>query len=148
MRKPIRPKNAQIFLYHNKQLQALIQKSQQNTQLLNFVKTLCPKKLSQHLLFAQQKQHHLILMTDSPTWASQLHFLAPRLLKKLSAQRYFFNKIIVKVSLQKEREQIVNKPRTIKKFSKETAKIIQQTAEIIDHPQLKKALMALSQHHS
>ncbi len=147
MHKPIRPQTVQNFLHRNKKLQDLIQKAQQNSQLLILIRELCPEKIKSHLVSAQSENQMLILMTDSPAWASQLRFLSSQLLQKLKKQHYFFKKIIIKVSLQKVPVQNSSNTQSVKKLSKETSHIIQQTANMIGHPQLKKALMNLSRYY-
>jgi len=148
MKKTHRPKIASDFLTRRLKSRQLIQKAQQHTQLLELVKSLSPENFRSHLVVAEQKQNILVLVADSPIWASRYRFSSPALLSKLKAQNYFFIKVIVSVSLYKQASLATSEKKKIERspIPKKEAQALEAMAQNIENPALKAALLNLTKH--
>lgn len=142
MKKPKSVK--QILNSQNSGLQELLQHTQQLSALNKHLSHLLPLPLSLHCTAAGVEQQTLILMVDSPAWATRLRLQSPNLIKAL--QDFQIKSVAVKIQpLQRTPEAA---PRVRPKMSHDTANLLNYLAEATSDLKLKQALQRLARHTS
>jgi hypothetical protein len=117
-----------------------VQKLQKMDKILSKI---LPSPLNQHCRTANLREKTIVLATDSPSWKSNLRFLAPTLLRELNQQLpVTLEKIEILVESRHSTKKPVNRRKA--QLSKKSAELIRSTADSMDDPQLKKALLDLS----
>ncbi len=109
--------------------------------LLDHVRQLLPQDLAAHCINAQQRDHVLIVHTDSPVWATRLRYASVQLIGLLQ-QRYPELRAI-KTRLLPPRPPPRRRPPAAR-HSDAAAAIIHDNAQDTKQPQLRDALERLS----
>ncbi|MCO6414226.1 MAG: DUF721 domain-containing protein [Thiogranum sp.] len=104
---------------------------------------LLPDNLAGHCKVVNLKNETLILATTSSAWAMRLRFAGPELLKQLRCQLPVKLKSL-QVKVQPEAEETPLPLRPKPKLSMQNATLLVQTANTVDHPDLKEALYRLA----
>ena len=103
--------------------------------------------LTDHCQVAGFKEGVLTLITDSPAWASRLHFYIPTLiteLKQNTTRLQGLNKIVIQV--QPEVLEPVPPPQEERILPDSAGKILAATADSVDSDALQQALQRLARH--
>ena len=103
--------------------------------------------LTDHCQVAGFKEGVLTLITDSPAWASRLHFYIPTLLTELkqnTTRLQGLNKIVIQV--QPEIPEAVSSLQEPRILPDSAGKLLEATADSIDSEALQKALQRLARH--
>lgn len=118
-------------------------KAKQLEKLTRLIKASLPVNCQAHVQVADIRNFQLILMTDSPAWSSRLRLYSQNMIQILKEHTNIeINQVQIKLS---QPQKIVEKPvRAFRYLNKNTAKMIQQTAEAIDDPNLQRALKNLA----
>ncbi len=112
--------------------------------LLKQLRSLLPQPMDQHCVWTVLKKGDLILLVDSPAWASRLRYLSPKLTQQLRQSGLSVRRILVKVTLINTRHIQRKKSRRAIPMSSSNAKLLSSVAETVDDAELRDALMRLS----
>ncbi len=104
---------------------------------------LLPADLGAHCRVLNLKNEILVLATTSPAWAGRLRFAAPELMKQLKCQHHMEIRQ-VELKIQPEALEIQPVKRNSMEISLNSAELLAQTAQSINHPELKEALYRLA----
>ena len=115
--------------------------------LLEQLRAIMPLSMAEHCIWAVHNRNGiLVLMADSPAWASRLRYLSTKLSQKLRQIGYPVTRIQVKVTILNNppiQQKIMRRANTL---SLSNAKILNSIAESVDDEKLSTALMRLSRH--
>lgn len=134
------------------------------TQLLHKI---LPIECRNHVEVANIRDQNLMLITDSPVWTTRLRQLSPQILQFLrdnplavdagkdSAQTPFIHHIQITTRYNAAgsnrtdiTQQNCDKKKRVKlQISEKTAEVLSQSADSIEHPQLKAALLKMASHN-
>lgn len=142
MKKPKSVK--QILNSKSAGLQGLLQHTQQLNALNKRLMHLLPAPLPQHCTTAGIEQQQLILMTDSPVWATRLRLQAPNLIKALP--EFQIKSVVVKI--QPSRKAPEAAPRACPKMSSDASSLLNYLADATSDLKLKLALQRLARNGS
>ncbi len=142
MKKVLQQPSASLnrLLQHNQYLDYL------SKRLLTYLPTEFSNKISV-LGFSKKasknKQQSLIILADSPAWASKLRFYIPTLKRSLRAEPQFnlLSKIVIR-TVSSDSTQKKDTPKPL--YSQKSASIIHDSAQYIDDAELKEALIRLA----
>jgi len=112
--------------------------------LLKQLRSLLPEPLSAHCVWSILKQGELIVLVDSPAWASRLRYLSPKITQQLRQTGLAVRGVQVKVSLSNKRHMPRKKIRRATPISNANAKLLSSVAESVDDDELRNALLRLS----
>ena len=140
MKKPKSVKH--ILNSQNSELQELLHHTQQLNSLNKQLSHLLPLPLSLHCTAASVERRTLLLITDSPAWATRLRLLTPNLIKALEG--FQINSINVKIRPPQKAPEVI--PRARPTMSTETSNILSHLAETTSDLKLKLALRRLARH--
>jgi len=137
-------------------------KLNQFTQLLHKI---LPVECRNHVEVANIRQKILMLITDSPVWTTRLRQLSPQILQYINENSSKFDAATEDCSSSKsqiihhvqistryhspntgEQRLSSNRQRHTPKISKKTAELLANSAESINDPKLKKALLKIANH--
>lgn len=126
-----------------------------------------PVECRNHVEVANIRQKNLVLLTDSPVWATRLRQLAPRILNYIQENQSRFDACInasasdksqiihhIKVSTRYHANNTgkpyspSRKHRSRPRISKKTAELLHQSANSIQDQKLKTALLKIASHGS
>ena len=118
-------------------------KAKQLEKLTRLIKASLPVNCQDHVQVSGIREFQLILMTDSPAWSSRLRLYSKNMIKMLEEHTNIkVNQVRIKL---RQPQRIIEKPiRKFRYLKENTARMIQQTAEAIDDPDLQKALNNLA----
>lgn len=114
--------------------------------LLKLVRGLLPAPVNQHCSRAIPHQDVLVLMADSPAWASRLRYLGQDLLQRLTNRGVCYKRMQIKVSVDASPYQRKKLLKQARPLSVENANMLRCLAESLANGELKLALQRLSQH--
>jgi len=125
-------------------------------QYTRILQKVLPIECREHVQVANIRQQNLILITDSPVWTTRLRQLSPTILQLIRENSAGDEQIIHHVQISTryhnnatdEQWQHAEKSRPIPKISEKTAELLSQSANSIDHQQLKDALLRVASHIS
>jgi hypothetical protein len=124
----------------------------QYTQMLRNV---LPVECHNHVEVANIRQQILMLITDSPVWTTRLRQLSPRILQYFNENRTsetatLIHHIQISTRYQKKSTRKENSASESHRhkpvISSKTAEILSQSAETIEHKELKDSLLKLASH--
>ncbi len=126
------------------------------TQYKQLLRNILPVECYDHVEVANIRDQNLMLITDSPVWTTRLRQLSPQILQFIRENTTDGDKtqIIHHVQISTRyhpsngsRQQTLNKKdRPRLQISDKTANMLSQSADSIDHPQLKSALLKVASH--
>jgi len=130
----------------NSKIGSLITQAQKIDFLNNKLLDLLPSPLPHHCHLAKIDNQTLVIIVDSPIWATRLRYSIPDLLAKLKHQsQYFFPVRDIKVKVEPiwHIKTPINtlKPKPI---SKKTAQCLTDTANTIENNAIKNALLKMA----
>ncbi len=123
---------------------ALLKKARQLDALTKILRASLPQACQQHVEVAGIRDQQIILLTDSPVWVSRLRLYTQGILEMLEEYADIkLTGIKIKPSFNKKivKKEIVRSPRTLNKRS---STLINQTADSISDPELRRALYNLA----
>jgi hypothetical protein len=153
----MKPLNEQI----NPKFIAQAKKLRRVSQLLH---NILPIECRNHVQVANVRQKILMLVTDSPAWTTRLRQLSPRILQYINDNRAVFKDFIsddqnsqlplihhvqISTRYQANNTATASSLKTTQKkpeISDKTAELISQSANSIQHQELKTALLKLASH--
>lgn len=120
-----------------------------------FIRSVLPPEFHAHVKVANIRSNSLILVTDSPVWTTRLRQLSSHILQALKDNSSNLPKtqIIHHIQIQTRYQAGGSPPpkRTVKHkpgLSRSTAERLNQSADSIEDPELKRALSKLAQNVS
>ncbi len=147
----------------NEQISAkFIIQAKKLAQYSRLLRNILPVECLDHVEVANIRDQNLMLITDSPVWTTRLRQLSPQILQFIRdnstdgkadrtqiihhiqiSTRYHSSNGSQQQTLNKK-----NRPRNQPRLqiSDKTATLLSQSAESIDHPQLKSALLKVASH--
>ncbi|MGD8588212.1 MAG: DciA family protein [Chromatiales bacterium] len=134
------------LLFSKRRLNYLQNQLTLQEKLLQQVHACLPSPLDQHCLGAIPHGKTLILLAESSAWASRLRYLAGEILKQLKHREIRFERIQVRVSIERRLVQPKRPSRRALPLSRENAQLLRCLAESLDDAQLSSALQRLSRH--
>jgi len=123
--------------------QPLLKRARSLQRMEQAVLRLLPEDLAGHCSVMNLKREILILGVRSSAWAARLRFAAPELLKQLQCQ-LSLNVAAIDVRVIPEKLDIQPASRKAASISLDNANLLAQTAEDVDHPELREALYRLA----
>ena len=123
--------------------QPLLERARRLQRLEQAVLRLLPEDLTAHCSVINLKNETLILGVRSPAWAARLRFVAPDFLRQLQCQLSLVASAI-DVRVIPETLDIQPVSRKPDGISLCNATLLAQTAEDVDHPELREALYRLA----
>ncbi len=147
----MKPINDQINPKFVKQAKKLAQ----FTQLLH---NILPVECRNHVEVANIRNQNLMLITDSPVWTTRLRQLSPQILQFIRENSPKIDKTQIIHHIQistryhssnaNNQQSSSSKHRHIPQISEKTAELLMQSANSINHKQLKTALLKIASHSS
>jgi hypothetical protein len=123
------------------------------TQLLHRI---LPVECRDHVAVANVRNQNLMLITDSPVWTTRLRQLSPQILefiRKNAAEKFSNKEQIHHVQINTRYQATNTDQQQAKKrnkpgfqISEKTASMLTQSADSIQHQQLKAALLRMARH--
>ena len=138
-----RPLSVDRVLESNRQLAELLQRAQEHRSNSERVRRHLPADLAAHVSGALLEEGRLVLLTDSPVWASRLRFVEPRLRAELGHSSEIRVKVLPSGSRGRAAKKTPPKARSLSSRSAEQLRIM---ANAISDPQLSQALRRLAAH--
>lgn len=133
------------LLSSGRALASIEEKLAEQEALLKQLRSLLPQPISEHCIWAIPKKGDLILLVDSPVWASRLRYLSPKLNQQLRQYGLKVRRIQVKVSIMRG-DVLQDKTRRANPISAANAKLLSSAAQSVDDEELRSALLRLSRH--
>jgi hypothetical protein len=126
-------------------------------QITRLLRPVLPVECHNHVQVANIRDQNLMLITDSPVWTTRLRQLSPQILQFLhdnpldtgetEQQIIHHVQISTRYSPTSDKQQTLNKNKRQKLcISEKTATVLSQSANSIQHPQLKSALLKIARH--
>ena len=123
--------------------QRILRKAQELQKIGQTIKATLPLDCHSHLDVVGIRENELILLTDSPVWQTRLRMFSQTILDALQQHAGIsLNRIKIKLAPQKRAIEPVKPPKRV--LSKDSAKMIEQTAGCISDPALLQAMQRLS----
>ncbi|MDH5472022.1 MAG: DUF721 domain-containing protein [Gammaproteobacteria bacterium] len=121
----------------------LLGKASQLNKLTRLVRSSLPSECRNHVSVADIRDQQLILITDSPVWSSRLRLYQNSILEMLKNHANIqLNQVHIK---QTQPKHIAQAPALNNRYlSSSSAKLLKQTADSIDDPDLHQALSKLA----
>lgn len=123
------------------------------TQLLH---SILPVECRAHVAVANVRNQNLMLITDSPVWTTRLRQLSPQILQFIrkntahnSNNKEQIHHVQISTRYQASRpdqQQAKKKDKPRLQISEKTASVLSQSADSIQHQQLKAALLRIARH--
>lgn len=128
---------------HFSLLQQLQYQAQQSDRLTDILHEVIPFSMHEHCRVGILKEKVLVIIAQSPAWATRLRYLTPQIIQHLKKSKHFgISKIQVKIRPQhQERSQPTRKANVL---SKENADLLRKTANGIQDTELAQAFIRLS----
>jgi len=118
-------------------------KAKKLEKLTRLIKASLPVNCQDHVQVSDIRDFQLILMTDSPAWSSRLRLYSQNMIQMLEEHTNIrVNR--VRIKLRQPQRHIEKPVRKLRYLKENTARMIQQTAETIDDPDLQHALENLA----
>ncbi len=143
----------------NEQISAkFIVQAKKLTRYKSLLRKILPVECYDHVEVANIRDQNLMLITDSPVWTTRLRQLSPQILQfirdKTSDAQADRAQIIHHIQIStryhpsndSQRQTLNKKNRHTLQISDKTATMLSQSADSIDHPQLKSALLKIASH--
>ena len=134
------------FFNSGKTLAWIKQNLTEQEAILNQLRPLLPPPMGEHCVRAIAKKGDLILLVDSPAWASRLRYLSQNLTQQLRQKGLAVRRIQVKVTIASSRKLHREGMRRANPLSPSNAKLLSSVAECVGDDALRSALLRLSQH--
>ncbi len=129
--------------------QQLLNHATQLATLAPLVQAALPAELRPHCQLANWRQNCLILTVDNPVWANRLHYQIPTLLKQLKTEPALYNlsrlEYYVKPAEFTTKNIRSNPAHQQHRLSSHSAELLRDSAEAINDPGLRQALLKLAQ---
>ncbi len=139
-----KPRTVNQLLHSGPTLRELHRRLDAQERLLGLVRGLLPEPLDRHCLAAQQQRGRLLLHTDSSAWASRLRYLSRDLRAKLRDKGILVQKVEVRVFIDSPARR--RPPGRRCHLSRDSARLIEATADEIRDADLRAALKRLCRH--
>jgi len=121
----------------------LKKKASELNRLTHAVKISLPIDCHDHMEIADIRNNQLIILTDSPVWQTRLRMYSQTILEALHQHAGIkLNRVTLRLSPQKRITK--EKPPVYRTLSKQSSKLIEQTANCMSDPDLQAALLHLS----
>ncbi len=143
----------------NEQISArFIAQAKKLTRYKRLLRNILPAECYDHVEVANIRDQNLMLITDSPVWTTRLRQLSPQILQFIrdnsSDAQADRSQIIHHIQIStryhpsngNQQQTLNKKDRPRLQISDKTATLLSQSAESIDHPQLKAALLKVASH--
>jgi len=147
--KNVSAKKADLFFHaDNSPLHRVFAKIKQLNALNSRLSTFLDENLRKNCQVANLNGHCLVLLVNTGTAATQLRFIIPDLLQKfrLDPELRPIQDIQCKVRPVSSGSSATKPLRNVTPLSRQTASIIEEIAESITEPKLKKALLRIAKH--
>lgn len=121
----------------------LIKKARDLDKLGHLIRSCLPNNCKEHVKIAGIKENYLILIVDSPVWSSRIRLYSNNILEMLKEHNLTeVQQIRIRLSQAEPlKPEKVYEKRHLDEYS---SKLIEQTADSIDDPELKQALHKLA----
>lgn len=134
-----------------------VKRAQKLSQYKHLLSGILPIECRNHVEVANIRNQNLMLITDSPVWTTRLRQLSPQILDfiRKNTQKtdeiHFIHHIQISTryhSYSASPAQISAKEKhSLPSISDKTSELLLQSANSIDHPKLKNALLKMSMHN-
>ncbi|NKN32368.1 DciA family protein [Marichromatium bheemlicum] len=143
---PDRPKAIHDLLWNNPMVRARLARRQRELALLEAARQRVPTGLQQHCIDAHLEDTTLVLVLDSPAWATRARFLARDLGAALAAPDLDTVRIQTRPPLRPSTDS--SAPLPPRRLSAATVEHLRTAAEHLDDPELAATLRRLAAHHA
>ncbi|GAB0147470.1 MULTISPECIES: DciA family protein [Marichromatium] len=145
---PDRPKTIHDLLWNNPMVRDRLARRQRELELLEAARQRVPGGLQRHCIDAHLEDTTLVLVLDSPAWATRARFLARDLGAALAAR----DLTAVRIQTRPPQPQRQHAPKaqvgTPRRLSAATVEHLRTAAEHLDDPELAATLRRLAEHHA
>lgn len=126
--------------------QSLVTRAKQLQQLTQILKGYIPSPINQHIAVANFTEHTLVVITDSPVWATKLRYLCSELTQRLNQHREFVSLTTfdIKIGIPADIRGHSDTNLRLTPLSPIAASHIREAADSLRDPALKKALLRLA----
>ena len=124
--------------------QRILRKALELEKIGRAIKVSLPLDCHKHLDVVGIRENELILLTDSPVWQTRLRMFSQIILEALQ-QHAGITLTRIKIKLAPPTRVIAPSPPQKRTLSKDSARMIGQTASSISDPELRQAMLRLSQ---
>jgi hypothetical protein len=124
-------------------LRCLLERAAELQRLTEAVRALLPMPLDEHCRAASLHGDALVLVCDSPAWATRLRYQAPSLLDELQ-RRCGLRARTLRVRVSPEETPPIAPPRRRLRLSAASAELLEQTAQATEDTALRAALLRLA----
>lgn len=142
----------------NEQINAdFVKRAQKLSQYKHLLSGVLPIECRNHVEVANIRNQNLMLITDSPVWTTRLRQLSPQILAFIrkntekSDELHSIHHIQISTryhtSTDSPTRSSSNKKNSLLPISDKTSELLMQSANSIDHPKLKNALLKIAQHN-
>ena len=132
----------QILNFDHSSLRHLLDYARRIEELNTRFLRILPQSLSEHCNVVNLRQQHLVVTADSPAWGAKLRMLTPMLTAQLGEE---IQGITIRIAPPHRHAAEPHTPRrTI--MSAQTATLIQEYAQSVSDPDLRRALRRLARH--
>lgn len=135
-----------LIMDDDSQVAHLVTRTQQIRYFTRTVKQLLGKSLSEHCQTAIFHQDTLILLTNSPVWATRLRFHAPGLLTQLQGLQDWQSLKTIKIKVCPDNRAPQTPPQRRCPLSATAANCVSSLAKAIEDDALRHALERLARH--
>ena len=142
----------------NEQINAdFVKQAQKLSQYKHLLSGILPIECRNHVEVANFRNQNLMLITDSPVWTTRLRQLSPQLLDfirkntqeadELHSIHHIQISTRYHTSANSPAQSSTNKKHSLLSISDKTSELLLQSANSIDHPKLKNALLKIARHN-
>jgi hypothetical protein len=137
------PVELKKILQKNRDLECLLRKAQENTAQLERIRQYLPADLAGQLCSVSLQGDRINLLVNSPAWANRMRFALPSLRSALGSRHQFKVKVSLEGNTTQRREK---SPAKRVMLSSRNARAIRESAQSIEHAELREALQRLASH--
>ena len=125
----------------------ILKKARQLDKLTRLIRACLPTDCQQHITVSSIRDNQLILISDSPVWASKIRLYSQNMIQILEENAHIrVNKVRIK---QSQPKRVIEKPvPKSRHLDSGTANMIKQTADSISDTDLQQALNHLAQNQT
>jgi len=125
----------------------ILQKARKLDKLTKLIRACLPIDCQQHIDVSSIRDNQLILISDSPVWASKIRLYSQNIIQMLEENAHIrINKVRIK---QSQPKRVIEKPAPIPRhLDNDTADMIKRTADSISDTDLQQALNHLAKNRS
>ncbi len=125
-------------------LQALLERAREVEETADKVRNALPPQLGTHVRTVRINQKMVVIYADSPAWASRIRYLAGQIIRALRDKGVLVDGVKAAVLVPESQRRVRLPQRKPRRLSADNARMIQASAEAIQDPGLRTAMLRLA----